>query len=369
MKVRACAGGWSRTGIGALVAAAVALTGAPALAQQRDVSVQAKLELPGGGTPADGSAQLRASVFATELGGSPIEQVTVTATVEGGIVSSLLPLSRATFDGGDRWIGFTLDGVDLLPRIKMTSAPMAIRADVATSADAVGGLAATGGNATTLQGVLDVLDGLGQRVARLSDAAEVLVYNGANVVAALKRATGSGRLELMRTDGTVSITLDGSNGRATVSTIQINGGSDLAEPFVVSSPCEATDVRPGMVAVIDTARDGALKLCDSANDAAVAGVISGANGLAPGLTLSAEGHELAQGDWPIAMAGRVWVWCDASAEGGSGPIGRGDRLTTSATVGHAMAVRGAAPAGAVLGKAMTELRSGRGLVLMLVQPQ
>jgi hypothetical protein len=68
----------------------------------------------------------------------------------------------------------------------------------------------------------------------------------------------------------------------------------------------------------------------------------------------------------VALTGRVWTWCDAS----SGPIVPGDLLTTAATPGHAMAVRDHARAqGAVLGKAMSSLDSGTGLVLVLVNLQ
>ena len=69
---------------------------------------------------------------------------------------------------------------------------------------------------------------------------------------------------------------------------------------------------------------------------------------------------------PIALTGRVWCWCDASNRA----IEPGDRLTTSATPGYAMKVTDNQRAiGAVIGKAMTPLADGRGLVLVLVQPQ
>jgi hypothetical protein len=69
---------------------------------------------------------------------------------------------------------------------------------------------------------------------------------------------------------------------------------------------------------------------------------------------------------PVALTGRVWCFCDASY----GAIAPGDRLTTSATPGHAM--KAADPdraGGAVLGKAMSELKAGKGLVLVLVSMQ
>jgi hypothetical protein len=82
--------------------------------------------------------------------------------------------------------------------------------------------------------------------------------------------------------------------------------------------------------------------------------------------MRAEGQEHADGAQNVALTGRVWCWCDASF----GAIEPGDRLTTSATAGHAMKAEDRNRAdGAVIGKAMTRLEEGRGLVLVLVQPQ
>jgi hypothetical protein len=62
------------------------------------------------------------------------------------------------------------------------------------------------------------------------------------------------------------------------------------------------------------------------------------------------------------------VFCQADAS--TGPIGLGDMLTTSSTEGHAMKVTDPIRAfGAVLGKALGELRSGCGLIPVLVALQ
>src|SRR5690606_31344823 len=138
-----------------------------------------------------------------------------------------------------------------------------------------------------------------------------------------------------------------------------------AEPFDVAAS-ESTPAAPGMVVVIDPNNPGNLMLSAEPYDSKIAGAISGANGLAPGMILRAQGEDMADGEHPIATTGRVWVWCDASF----GAITPGDRLTTSATPGHAMKATDPTRAdGAVLGKAMTELKEGRGLVLVLVNLQ
>jgi hypothetical protein len=58
------------------------------------------------------------------------------------------------------------------------------------------------------------------------------------------------------------------------------------------------------------------------------------------------------------------------AETSAGSIHPGDMLTTSDTPGHAMKAADREQAqGAILGKAMTSLESGEGLVLVLVTLQ
>jgi len=150
---------------------------------------------------------------------------------------------------------------------------------------------------------------------------------------------------------------------------QITGGSDLAEPGHVSDAGLGADAtQPGMVVSIDPANPGKLILATEAYDRKVAGVISGAGGVQPGMIMKQEGHPVGEGEHPIAMAGKVYVWCDADTNGAIQP---GDLLTTSATPGHAMRAdrKRDFPRGCVIGKAMTELKQGKELVLMLVQPQ
>jgi hypothetical protein len=144
--------------------------------------------------------------------------------------------------------------------------------------------------------------------------------------------------------------------------LQIDAGGDLAEPFDVAG---ADTVEPGMVVAIDPDHPGQLRVADKPYDRTVAGVVSGAGGIQPGLVLQQEGT-LVDGEHPVALTGRIYVWADASG----GAIVPGDLLTTSDTPGHAMKVTDFEQAqGAILGKAMTELSEGTGLVLMLVSLQ
>jgi hypothetical protein len=152
------------------------------------------------------------------------------------------------------------------------------------------------------------------------------------------------------------------DGTIQTSILRITGGADVAEVFEVS---QADILEPGMVVVIDATQPGRLKLSSHAYDRTVAGVISGAAGLEPGLVI---GETPVVGDsvFPVAITGRVFCWADVS----NGPIEPGDLLTTSGIPGHAMKVTDYSRAqGAVIGKAMTGLNEGEGLILVLIALQ
>jgi cytoskeletal protein CcmA (bactofilin family) len=155
------------------------------------------------------------------------------------------------------------------------------------------------------------------------------------------------------------------NGNIRAKVIIIEGGADLAESYDVA-PAGEVQPTPGMVVSIDPDHVGKLRIATSAYDRTVAGIISGADGVAPGLILGQKGT-VADGEHPIANVGRVWCFVDADA---NGPVTPGDLLTTSKTPGHAMKVSDhSISGGAILGKAMSRLESGKGLVLVLVTLQ
>jgi hypothetical protein len=154
--------------------------------------------------------------------------------------------------------------------------------------------------------------------------------------------------------------------------LEILGGSDLSERFDVRG--EAGDdegslevgatgaIEPGTVVSIDPEHEGRLEVCRVPYDRRVAGIVSGAGGVHPGMILGQAGTA-ASGEHPVALTGRVY--CRATAANGA--IVPGDLLTTSALPGHAMRVDDPARAqGAILGKAMGSLNKGEGLVLVLV---
>ncbi len=152
------------------------------------------------------------------------------------------------------------------------------------------------------------------------------------------------------------------NGTVKCDVLKLTGGADIAEPFEVA---ETQAMQPGMALTIDPDCCGSLKLADRAYDRRVAGVVSGAGHIEPGLIMS-RSVETTPREHPVALTGRVYCWADASY----GSIQPGDLLTTSDTPGHAMKASDHDRAqGAVLGKAMSSLEEGRGLVLVLVSLQ
>jgi hypothetical protein len=151
-----------------------------------------------------------------------------------------------------------------------------------------------------------------------------------------------------------------ADGKATVRTLDILGGADIVEGFE-TGPHTA---EPGTVMVIDASRPGSLRTSTRPYDSRVAGVVSGAGGIAPGLHMGQDG--VLDGETPIAMSGRVYVRCSTE----NGPITPGDLLTTAGAAGCAMRASDASRShGAVIGKAMTALERGPGLVLVLVNLQ
>jgi hypothetical protein len=153
-----------------------------------------------------------------------------------------------------------------------------------------------------------------------------------------------------------------TSGQLTCNVLEIKGGIDIAEPFEIQKP---EDIKAGTVMAIDPDNPGKLKISDRAYNRKVAGIVSGAGGVNPGILMTQKGST-AHGTIPIALTGRVY--CLAEASGGS--IEPGDLLTTSDTPGHAMKATDRDKSfGSVIGKAMTGLAKDKGLVLVLVTLQ
>jgi len=132
--------------------------------------------------------------------------------------------------------------------------------------------------------------------------------------------------------------------------------ADFAEDFPIAEPLSA---QPGMVMVLSD--DEKLRPSDAAYDKRVAGVISGAGAYQPGVVLDRQ--EGQTGRMPVALLGKVYCKVDADY----GAIAIGDLLTTSPSSGHAMKVSDPSRAlGAIIGKALKALPTGRGMIPILI---
>jgi hypothetical protein len=253
-----------------------------------------------------------------------------------------------TGNGGTDPASDFLGTTDGQPLVIRTNGAEAMRINVGGSGSSALEIAAQDGLAVTgFQPFITLRDanaGNRRSIVQGVDGHIVLIpdsFAGSGTAAVVVRS-GSGDVEM-----TGNLTVAGD--------IALSGG-DTAEYFDVADP-EGT--QPG--AVMSIKAGGVLEVCQRPYDKNVAGVVSGAGTYRPGLLL--DRRESSHPRMPIALTGKVWCLADASAQ----PIEVGDLLTTSSTPGHAMAaVDHQAAFGAVLGKTLTPLASGTGLVLALV---
>lgn len=165
-------------------------------------------------------------------------------------------------------------------------------------------------------------------------------------------AQDAGQVVVFNNLGKPTFILDGLGGLLAAS-------GDLAETFPVAERAE-----PGSVVVIDAEQRGAMRLATAAYDRRVAGVVAGAKDYKPGITLRA--METSQGRMPVTLTGTAYCLVTNA----NGAIRAGDLLTTSGVPGHAMKVTDyEAARGAILGKALEDLKGDKGHVLILASLQ
>lgn len=163
----------------------------------------------------------------------------------------------------------------------------------------------------------------------------------------------AGRVAVFDTAGQPRFMLDGNLGL-------VSASADLAEVF----PTEGGPAAPGSVMSIDPERPGAVRVSRTPYDRRVAGVVSGARDYRPGITLNA--GEQSRGGATLTLTGTVYCRVNDA----NGPVRAGDLLTSSAVPGHAMrAGDSAAARGAIVGKALEDLRGERGEILILASLQ
>ncbi len=204
-------------------------------------------------------------------------------------------------------------------------------------------------------------NGVGKKmISMYGRSGEIVLYSGPRQESIrLSGETGNvhlggaghdGDLFLQNKNDETTIHLDGETGAIHVP------NADCAEDFHVA---DGARLEAGDVVVFD--EDSRLRRSTEAYDKRVAGVISGAGDTRPGIVLGRRRQASAR--LPVALVGRVTCRVDASF----GAIEVGDLLTTSPRPGYAMKVDDPKRAfGAVLGKALSPLAAGDGMIPILV---
>ena len=256
--------------------------------------------------------------------------------------------SRIRLDagGGNGWFGGHGADGDL---VLFTAAGDNTTLDQASiHLDGGGGNAWLGGSGT--DGDLVLQNGSGQNRIRLDAGGGNGWFGGNGVDGDLVLFPASGDNQTL---SQATIHMDGASGDI------ILQNADCAEDFDFA---EDESVEPGTVVVLD--EDGLLHASNSAYNKRVVGITAGAGDLKPGIILGRD--RTRTGRLPVAQMGRVYCKADSC----NGAIEIGDLLTTSDTTGHVMKATDHMKAfGAVVGKAVTGLAGGTGLVQVLVALQ
>lgn len=211
-------------------------------------------------------------------------------------------------------------------------------------------------NTSALGGVIELHNNSGIRTTALRAG------DGSGISGELIFYDNTGTTSSLELDGDYAAT---GRSRIIVDELQIKGGADFAEYFDVKSD-DNVPILPGMLVSIDDTEEGKMIVSNKPYDKKVAGVISGANGIKPGMMMGHKGT-IANGKEPVALTGRVYV----KAEALGGDIKPGDMLTTSSTPGFAMKVTNFKKAtGAIIGKSMGIMQAGtQGFLLVLLNMQ
>jgi len=250
-------------------------------------------------------------------------------------------------------VGFAPSSDGVLGQTQSTTGGVGVHGVATSTAAGVG---------TGIRGESATVNGLGA-VGVASGASGIGVWGettAANGLAGYFDNTAGGNILLGAVNSVPKFRVDGT-GKGFFDGGTQTGGADFAEAMAIAGMKNRYE--PGDLMTIDPSADRRLTLTTQPYSTLVAGIYS----TKPGVLATA--HKMDEGldtEVPLAVVGIVP--CKVSAENGS--IERGDLLVTSATPGHAMkGTDRSRMLGAVVGKALEPLSSGKGVVQVLVTLQ
>jgi hypothetical protein len=234
----------------------------------------------------------------------------------------------------------------------------------ASGTGAIGEASVTSGSATTYGVIGRAHSGYGVGVWGQNDSVAGTTIGVRGTVGSLTGIAGyfvnaakgnilvgiSGTSKVFRVDGTGKVYANGGT---------VASGADFAESVAVRGP--RAEYEPGDVLMLDEESDRQLRLADEAYSTRVAGIYS----TKPG-TLSTN-HDIdskaLEDEVPMAVIGIV----PCKVTTANGEIHRGDLLVSSGLPGYAMkGTERERMLGAIVGKAMQELKTGTGVIEVLV---
>jgi hypothetical protein len=183
---------------------------------------------------------------------------------------------------------------------------------------------------------------------------------GVTAPTALLEVNGVAQVDGALNIGNAGIVFPNGGGTQTVAYTGVTCGGDYAESVDVSG--DRIKYEPGDVLVIDPDNSGKFLRSAEPYSTAVTGIYS----TKPGTVGRRQTTPKSPDEVPMAMVGIVPT--KVSAE--NGPIHRGDLLVSSSTIGYAMkGTDRSRLTGAVIGKALSELESGNGVIEVVVTLQ
>lgn len=321
------------------------------------------------GKPRTTTTGVTFAIYEQQQGGAPLWQETqnVQPDAQGRYsvllgTNSLDGIPAEIFAGGKgQWLGVQVESQPEQPRVMLVSVPYALRAE---EAERIGGRTASeliADSAQVKQQVAtEVTAELEKRKDELKKSRMEDSAKGRRGVAPMDVAGKPPIFSAQSAGGTI-FRIE-QTGEVWAAGGFNSGGADFAESVESASPKAAYE--PGDVLVIDPAKSRSVDLAATPYSTRVAGIYS----TKPGILALPHGPDDSRSaaELPLAVVGIVP--CKVSTENGA--IAIGDLLVTSATPGYAMkGTDRSKMLGAVVGKALEALPSGKGTIQVLVTLQ